>query len=109
MDEEQQTLASPLAGSIRGIRRSVSSNVFSGRALPQQVSDPQQTSLLNQNSLTLTNVSSQLSGINERVSNINTSLNAIKENLTLRILLKRESKRRKREEGVLAEQGLREG
>ena len=69
MDEEQQTLASPLAGSIRGIRRSVSSNVFSGRALPQQVSDPQQTSLLNQNSLTLTNVSSQLSGINERVSN----------------------------------------
>ena len=39
MDEEQQTLASPLAGSIRGIRRSVSSSVFSGRALPQQVSD----------------------------------------------------------------------
>ena len=72
MDEEQG-LASPLAGGLRGIRRSVSSNVFSGRALPQQVSDPQQTSLLNQNSLTLTNVSSRLSGINERVNNINTS------------------------------------
>ena len=110
MDEEQQTLASPLAGSIRGIRRSVSSNVFSGRALPQQVSDPQQTSLLNQNSLTLTNVSSQLSGINERVSNINTSLNAIKENLTLSDELERNRQRAKEQrEAQLAEQGLREG
>ena len=110
MDEEQQTLASPLAGSIRGIRRSVSSNVFSGRALPQQVSDPQQTSLLNQNSLTLTNVSSQLSGINERVSNINTSLNAIKENLTLSDELERNRERAKEQrEAQLAEQGLREG
>ena len=110
MDEEQQTLASPLAGSIRGIRRSVSSNVFSGRALPQQVSDPQQTSLLNQNSLTLTNVSSQLSGINERVNNINTSLNAIKENLTLSDELERNRQRAKEQrEAQLAEQGLREG
>ena len=110
MDEEQQTLASPLAGSIRGIRRSVSSSVFSGRALPQQVSDPQQTSLLNQNSLTLTNVSSQLSGINERVSNINTSLNAIKENLTLSDELERNRQRAKEQrEAQLAEQGLREG
>ena len=110
MDEEQQTLASPLAGSIRGIRRSVSSNVFSGRALPQQVSDPQQTSLLNQNSLALTNVSSQLSGINERVSNINTSLNAIKENLTLSDELERNRQRAKEQrEAQLAEQGLREG
>ena len=110
MDEEQQTLASPLAGSFRGIRRSVSSNVFSGRALPQQVSDPQQTSLLNQNSLTLTNVSSQLSGINERVSNINTSLNAIKENLTLSDELERNRQRAKEQrEAQLAEQGLREG
>ena len=110
MDEEQQTLASPLAGSIRGIRRSVSSSVFSGRALPQQVSDPQQTSLLNQNSLALTNVSSQLSGINERVSNINTSLNAIKENLTLSDELERNRQRAKEQrEAQLAEQGLREG
>ena len=110
MDEEQQTLASPLAGSIRGIRRSVSSSVFTGRALPQQVSDPQTTSLLTQNSLTLTNVSSQLTGINERVSNINTSLNAIKENLTLSDELdRRRQQANERREAQLAEQGLREG
>ena len=33
MDEEQG-LASPIAGSLRGIRRSVSSSVFTGRAVP---------------------------------------------------------------------------
>ena len=51
MDEEQQTLASPLAGSIRGIRRSVSSSIFTGRAVPPPVAqpDPQTTSLLSQN------------------------------------------------------------
>ena len=110
MDEENQSLASPIAGSIRGIRRSVSSSVFTGRALPQQVSDPQTTSLLTQNSLTLTNVSSQLTGINERVSNINTSLNAIKENLTLSDELDRKRQQaNERREAQLAEQGLREG
>ncbi len=110
MDEEQQTLASPIAGSIRGIRRSVSSSVFTGRALPQQVSDPQTTSLITQNSLTLTNVSSQLTGINERVNNINTSLSAIKDNLALSDQLERKKQQAKEQrEAQLAEQGLREG
>ena len=109
MDEEQG-LSSPIAGGLQGIRRSVSSSVFTGRALPQQVSDPQTTSLLTQNSLTLTNVSSQLTGINERVSNINTSLNAIKENLTLSDELdRRRQQANERREAQLAEQGLREG
>ena len=56
MDEEQG-LVSPIAGGIRGIRRSVSSSIFTGRAVPP-APDPQTTSLLSQNSLTLTNVSS---------------------------------------------------
>ena len=46
MDEEQG-LSSPIAGGLRGIRRSVSSSVFTGRAVPPPVSDPQTTSLLN--------------------------------------------------------------
>ena len=46
MDEEQG-LQSPIAGGIRGIRRSVSSSVFTGRAVPPPVQpDPQTTSLL---------------------------------------------------------------
>ena len=36
MDEEQG-LASPIAGGLRGIRRSVSASIFTGRAAPQQV------------------------------------------------------------------------
>ena len=54
MDEEQ-SLASPISGSLQGIRRSVSSSIFTGRALPQiNQPDPQTTSLISQNSLALT-------------------------------------------------------
>ena len=81
MDEEQG-LASPISGSLQGIRRSVSSSIFTGRALPQiNQPDPQTTSLISQNSLALTTVSNQLANISEQ---------------------------RKRE-AILAEQGLREG
>ena len=109
MDEEQG-LSSPIAGGLRGIRRSVSSSGFTGRAVPPPVSDPQTTSLLNQNSLTLTSISTQLSGINESVGNLNTSLNAIRENLSISedIEKNKELQKRKRE-AQLAEQGLREG
>ena len=109
MDEEQG-LSSPIAGGLRGIRRSVSSSVFTGRAVPQPVSDPQTTSLLNQNSLTLTSISTQLNGINESVGNLNTSLSAMRENLSISddIEKNKELQKRKRE-AQLAEQGLREG
>ena len=109
MDEEQG-LSSPIAGGLRGIRRSVSSSVFSGRAVPPPVSDPQTTSLLNSNSLTLTSISTQLSGINESVGNLNTSLSAIRENLSISddIEKNKELQKRKRE-AQLAEEGLREG
>jgi len=109
MDEEQG-LSSPIAGGLRGIRRSVSSSVFSGRAVPPPVTDPQTTSLLNSNSLTLTTISSQLTGINESVGNLNTSLSAIRENLSISddIEKNKELQKRKRE-AQLAEEGLREG
>ena len=109
MDEEQG-LASPIAGGIRGIRRSVSSSVFTGRAVAPPAPDPQVTSLLNQNSLTLTTVSSQLSNISEQVRGLNSSLLVIKDNLDLSDQLdrRREQEKAKRE-AILAEQALREG
>ena len=109
MDEEQG-LSSPIAGGLRGIRRSVSSSVFTGRAVPPPTSDPQTTSLLNQNSLSLTSISTQLSGISESVGSLNTSLIAIKDNLAISddIEKNKELAKRKRE-AQLAEEGLREG
>ena len=51
MDEEQG-LVSPIAGGIRGIRRSVSSSIFTGRAVPP-APDPQTTSSVSYTHLTL--------------------------------------------------------
>ena len=111
MDEEQG-LQSPIAGGIRGIRRSVSSNIFTGRAVPPPVAqpDPQTTALLQQNSLALSNVSAQLSNINAQVAGLNGSLSAIKENLAVsdNLVRQREAAKQNRER-ILAEQGLREG
>ena len=109
MDEEQG-LSSPIAGGIRGIRRSVSSSIFTGRAVPPPAPDPQVTSLLNQNSLTLTSVSSQLSNISDQVKGLNNSLLLIKDNLDLNDQLERRREQEKaRREAILAEQALREG
>ena len=110
MDEEQG-LQSPIAGGIRGIRRSVSSSIFTGRAVPPPAQpDRVTTNLLNQNSLTLTTVSSQLSNISEQVRGLNSSLLVIKDNLDINDSLdrRREQEKAKRE-AILAEQGLREG
>ena len=110
MDEEQG-LVSPIAGGLRGIRRSVSSSIFTGRAVPPPVQpDPQTTSLLSQNSLSLTNVSSQLSSISAQIGQLNGSLETIKQNLAISDQLdrQREAAKQKRE-AILAEQGLREG
>ena len=110
MDEEQG-LVSPIAGGIRGIRRSVSSNIFTGRAVPPPAQpDPQTTKLLNQNSLTLSTVSSQLSNISSQVSSLNNSLGVIRENLAVSDQIDRQREAAKqRREAILAEQGLREG
>ena len=110
MDEEQG-LASPIAGGLRGIRRSVSSSIFTGRAVPPQVQgDTISQNLISKNSLTLESVSGQLSGITQQVSSINNSLDAIKNNLQLSDTLERQRQAAKeRREAILAEQGLREG
>ena len=111
MDEEQG-LASPLAGGLRGIRRSVSSSVFAGggRQNVQAQPDTITTNLLQQNSQSLQNVSSQLGNISAQVSGLNGSLLAIKDNLALSDQLERQREAAKQNrEAILAEQGLREG
>ena len=110
MDEEQG-LASPLAGGIRAVRRTVSSSVFGGRQAPVQAQpDPQTTNLLQQNSLALNNVSAQLTNISQQVSGLNGSLAAIQENLAVSDTLERQREAAKQNrEAILAEQGLREG
>ena len=109
MDEEQG-LSSPIAGGLRGIRRSVSSSVFTGRAVPPPQPDPQTTSLLSQNSLALSNISGQLASISGQVGSLNNSLALVQQNLALSDQLdrQREAAKQKRE-AILTEQGLREG
>ena len=109
MDEEQ-TLGSPIAGSLRGIRRSVSSNVFRPRIFNQPQPDQKTTSLLTENSLSLQRVSSQLESIQNQVSSLAVSLSTIKNNLAISDQLDKNREREKqRREAILAEQGLREG
>ena len=109
MDEEQG-LSSPIGRGIRGIRRSISSNIFGGRQSPQIQGDSISSNLIQKNSLALSSVSSQLGGISEQVKLINSSLTTIKDNLSLSddIQKRKELAARKRE-AQLAEEGLREG
>jgi len=110
MDEEQ-TLESPLAGSLRGIRRSVSSSVFNPVSRPQTPeTDATSNNLLQQNQLALSNISNQLEGITKTVTSLNFSLQGIKENLAVSDTLEKQRENEKqRREDILAEQGLREG
>ncbi len=109
MDE----FGSPIAGGIRAVRRSVSSSVFRPVQRPEAVQaqpDSITTNLLNQNSLTLTSISSQLQTVSQQVASLNFSLNGIKENLALNDRLERQREAAKQNrERILAEQGLREG
>jgi len=106
MDE----FGSPIAGGLRGIRRSISSNIFTGRSVLPPQPDPQTTNLLSQNSLAISGVAVQLTNISEQVSTLNNSLGVLKSNLEISDQLdrQREAAKQKRE-ATLAEQGLREG
>ena len=110
MDEEQ-TLASPIAGGINAVRRNMSSGLFGSRRqnqVPQ--SDSITTNLLTNQSLELKSVSRQLEVISNQMTNINTSLSGVKESLALSDSLDRQRERAKQNrERILAEQGLREG
>jgi len=110
MDEEQN-LASPIAGSIRGIRRSVSSSIFNPRPRAvQPQTDPVTTNLLEQNALQLTTLSNRFERVAAQISSLNQSLAGIKDNLAVSESLERQREAAKqRREALLAEQGLREG
>jgi len=102
-------LASPLAGGIQAVRRSVPSTVFAPPAAPPQP-DPITTNLIQQNSTALTSVSRQLSSISARVSNLGSSLASVQNQLEVRASIERRREQgRQNRERVLAEQGLREG
>ena len=110
MDEEQ-TLASPIAGGINAVRRNMSSGLFGSRRqnqVPQ--SDSITTNLLTNQSLELKSVSRQLEVISNQMTNINASLSGVKESLALSDSIDRQRERAKQKrERILAEQGLREG
>ena len=104
MDE----FGSPLAGGINAVRRNVSSS-FLG-APRQNQADPVTTSLLQQQSLSKTTVSQQLSSISGTLGFVNTNLKGIQENLSVSDTLERQREAAKQNrERILAEQGLREG
>ena len=104
MDE----FGSPLAGGINAVRRNVSSS-FLG-APRQNQADPVTTSLLQQQSLSITTVSQQLSSISGTLGFVNTNLKGIQENLSVSDTLERQREAAKQNrERILAEQGLREG
>ena len=103
MDE----FGSPLAGGIRAVRRNVSSSFFGA---PRNQADPVTTSLLQQQSLSITTVSQQLSSISGTLGFVNTNLKGIQENLSVSDTLERQREAaRQNRERILAEQGLREG
>ena len=103
MDE----FGSPLSGGIRAVRRNVSSS-FLGAQRSQ--TDTISTNLLQEQSLKLTTVSSQLQNISRQITSLDFNLKAVRENLALSDQLERqrEAAKQKRER-QLAEQGLREG
>ena len=103
-------LASPLAGGIQAVRRTVPSSVFSAPAPAPAQPDPVTTNLISQNSLALGGVSQQLANISSRVNQLSMSLSAIQNNLASNAALERQREQAKQNrEAILAEQGLREG
>ena len=104
MDE----FGSPLAGGIQAVRRNISSS-FLG-APRQAQADPVTTSLLQQQSLSITSVSQQLQNISSQIGTLDLNLKGVKENLALSDQLERQREAAKQNrERILAEQGLREG
>ena len=104
-------LASPLAGGIQAVRRTVPSSVFAPPPAPAPAEpDPVTTNLIQQNSTALGGVSQQLASISGRINQLSMSLSSIQSNLAAssQIDQQREAAKQNRE-AQLAEQGLREG
>ena len=104
-----EPIQSPVAGSIRGIRRNVSSGVFTGRPVAPQ-RDTISDNIIAQNSLSLNNVSQTLTNISAQVGQLTLSLGIIKSNLAVQSKLDsdREAAKATRERKSIL-QGRREG
>ena len=104
MDE----FGSPIAGGITAVRRNISSSFLGARQKPQP--DTITTDLLQEQSLKLSTVSSNLQNISRQIASLDFSLKSVKDNLAIsdQIERQRAAENQKRER-ILAEQGLREG
>ena len=93
-----------------GRRTLISPLAFTGRATPPAQPDPITTKLLNQNSLQLGLVASQINNLNTQVASLNTSLQVISTSLATSQALERQKEAAEQaQQARLAQQQLREG
>lgn len=106
-------ISSPLSGGLRVARRTVSADIFTGRAVPPPTvsqPDPVTTSLISRNSLALNAVSGQLASISQQMVALNASLQNVFTNISVNTNLEKQQRLQdQNQEKVLAEQQLREG
>jgi len=103
---------SPLSGGLRVARRTVSADMFTGRAVPPPVvqPDPVTTTLISRNSLALNTVAGQLQSISQKMDALNGSLTLMSANIGTGAALERQREiQNQNQERTLAEQQLREG
>jgi len=95
---------------IIGNRSTVSTATFAGRATPPVQQDPVTTKLLNQNSLQLGLVASQITNLNTQVASLNTTLQAISTGLATSQAVERQKEEAEQaRETRLAQEQLRQG
>ena len=95
---------------IIGNRSTVSTAAFAGRATPPIQQDPVATKLLNQNSLQLGLVASQITNLNNQVASLNTTLQAISTGLATSQAVERQKEEAEQaRETRLAQEQLRQG
>lgn len=103
---------SPLSGGLRVARRTVSADMFTGRAVPPPVAapDPVTTTLISRNSLALNTVAGQLQSISQKMDSLNGALVVMSGNIGTGAALERQKEiQNQNQERRLAEQQLREG
>ena len=95
---------------ILGGRSTLSTAAFTGRATAPVQQDPVTTKLLNQNSLQLGLVASQINNLNTQVANLNTTLQAISTGLATSQAVERQKEEAEQaRESRLAQEQLRQG
>ena len=95
---------------IIGRRSTVSTAAFTGRATAPVQQDPVTTKLLNQNSLQLGLVASQINNLNTQVASLNTTLQAISTGLATSQAVERQKEEAEQaRESRLAQEQLRQG